>query len=178
MNKHNLKQTPRIPFQHSATHRLKPLTFAVLLTLSGTAIAADAFVPLGFLPGETYSEAIGVSADGSIVAGNGNTAFVWSNGTLTNLSTLGGSSSRARAISADGGAVAGYAYTPGDASYRAFRWTSGTGMVDLGTLGGSSSNAQAISADGSAVAGASRTGVGRNEHAFRWTSGTGICSGE
>ncbi len=159
--------------RHTPSYNLKPLAIAVLLTLSGTAVAADAFIPLGFLPADTYSSASAVSADGSVVAGGSNHAVVWTNGAMTALGTLGGTYSYANAISADGTAVVGNSGTAGNA-YHAFRWTSGTGMTDLGTFGGTSSYAYAISADGAAVAGYADTAGDVAYHAFRWTSGTGM----
>ena len=167
-----MKTTPH----YLAKYTLNPLTLAVLLTLSGSAVAADAFVPIGFMPNDTYSSAGFVSADGSVAAGSGsNYAFIWSNGTMTNLGTLGGSSSSANAISADGSAVAGYATTTNGINH-AFRWTSGTGMVDLGTLGGTNSYANAISADGSTAIGSAQTAGNLQYLAFRWTQATGMQS--
>src|SRR5437588_514051 len=55
--------------------------------------------------------------------------------TVTDLGTLGGSTSRAGAIN-QSGQVIGDAMLPGDAVTHAFLWENGV-MRDLGTLGGS-----------------------------------------
>ena len=156
---------------HLQSFTLKPFAIAALLTLSGNAIATE-FIPL-LLPTDTY-RAYAISADGSVVAGSGTSnAFVWTNGVMTDLGTLGGTYSSASAISANGSAVAGYSTTAGNALH-AFRWISGTGMTDLGTLGGTQSISYAISADGSTVVGYADIVGGTEQHAFRWTSGTGM----
>ena len=89
-------------------------------------------------------------------------------GSFTDLGTLGGNSSDAQAISADGSVVIGYSSNASNQT-RAFRWTSGV-MTDLGTLGGNYSYAQAISTDGSVVIGNSDNASNQGR-AFRWTSG-------
>ena len=92
--------------------------------------------------------------------------------TLSNLGTLGGTSSTARAISADGSVVVGQSALIGG-QLKAYRWTQASGMIDLGTLGGTSSEARAVSADGSVIVGASRTAAGFLR-GFRWTQAGGM----
>ncbi len=105
------------------------------------------------------SEFYAVSADGAVAVGvvqiGVNTYAVrWAESSgVALLGTLGGRSSRALAVSADGQVVAGWSYD--FAGYtRAFRWTSATGMQNMGTFyGHRASEAYAVSADGSMIAG-------------------------
>ena len=90
---------------------------------------------------------------------------------MTDLGTLGGNSSYAYAVSADGAVVMGAAGNAANEN-RAFRWTGGV-MTDLGTLGGNHSYAQAVSADGSVVVGYATDNNFLNR-AFRWTSTDGM----
>jgi len=92
--------------------------------------------------------------------------------TLTDLGTLGGTSSTPRAISADGTVVVGQSAEIGG-ELKAFRWTQSTGMVNLGTLGGTSSHARGVSADGSVIVGEARTARGFIR-GFRWTQAGGM----
>ena len=86
----------------------------------------------------------------------------------TDLGTLGGTTSYAYAVSADGGVVVGYNLT--DAGHtRAFMHQGGA-MSDLGTLGGPSSYARGVSADGSTVVGYSSDAGGR-QRAFSYQGG-------
>jgi len=71
-------------------------------------------------------------------------AFRYDGKGLTDLGTLGGSSSIGRGIG-PGGHVVGDAYLAGNAGPHAF-FHNGTAMADLGTLGGSVSGALAINA--------------------------------
>ncbi len=90
---------------------------------------------LGTLGG-TNSYAYGISGDGSLVVGNGQLgsgeyhAFRWTEGTtgLVDLGTLGGTSSSAAAISSDGTVIVGGSQIEGNSAWRAYRWTSDTGM--------------------------------------------------
>lgn len=124
----------------------------------------------------------GVSADGSVVVGQGSVAsgseaFRWtSGGGMVGLGYLagGGTYGWAFGVSDDGSVVVGQ----GDnaSGYEAFRWTSGTGMVGLGHLagGGFNSSANGINADGSVIVGSSDSASGSG--AFRWTQATGMQS--
>jgi probable HAF family extracellular repeat protein len=127
--------------------------------------------------GRRWSEAWGVSADGSVVvgwadnaAGQGR-AFRWTAaGGMQDLGTLGGSGSGATGVSADGSVVVGWARNAAE-QRRAFRWTAARGMQDLGTLGGESV-AWGVSADGSVVVGVAHNAAGQ-WRAFRWTAAVG-----
>lgn len=85
---------------------------------------------------------------------------------VTDLGTLGGTFSGVSSVN-DARQVVGYAYTSGDASYRAFLWQSDR-MQDVGTLGGKSSQAFGIDAAGRIVGSASTSDA---NHAFLWQSG-------
>ena len=87
---------------------------------------------------------------------------------LTDLGTLGGNQSFARAVSAEGAVVVGNA-TIANNQTRAFRWSNGV-MTDLGTLGGNYSYAVAVSADGSVVIG-NADNANDQPRAFRWSAG-------
>jgi probable HAF family extracellular repeat protein len=91
---------------------------------------------------------------------------------MQDLGTLGGDSSWATGVSADGSVVVGSAYNAAG-QIRAFRWTAARGMQDLGTLGGSSSGATGVSADGSVVVGTADNAAGQLR-AFRWTAARGM----
>ena len=84
------------------------------------------------------------------------------------LGTLGGTTSYAYAVSADGQVVVGYNLTT-TGHTRAFIYQGGA-MTDLGTLGGLSSYARAVSADGGTVVGHS-TDAGGRQRAFSHQGG-------
>lgn len=91
-------------------------------------------------------------------------AVLHRHGTFTDLGTLGGTQSIARAINARGDIV-GWAYPAGAATQRAVLWSGGV-ATDLGTLGGAVSDAHDINDLGIAV-GSAFDALGR-ERAFRW----------
>ncbi len=114
---------------------------------------------LGILPGYTSSFATALNDSGQVVGysqkGTGglggdltNTAFLYSNGTLTDLGTLGGADSVATGINASG-QIVGYSTTTTGATH-AFLYSSGK-MTDLGTLGANGSQATGINASGQVV---------------------------
>ena len=91
---------------------------------------------------------------------------------MLDLGTLGGPLSWAYGVSGDGNVVVGYSDVTGGATFHAFSWTAGGGMIDLGTLGGSNSFAFAASTTGSVIVGTSNITIGSpTEHAFRWSGG-------
>jgi probable HAF family extracellular repeat protein len=151
-------------------------------TWAGSEANAASFQGLGGLPPHHNSEAVAISADGSIVAGNSSFAFRWTqSGGMVSLGDLDGGSlgtSEAHGISADGSVVVGWASSPPTDPYGAertdaFRWTEAEGMVGLGgALRGAV--AQAVSSDGSVVVGRSEIQVDPVVlEAFRWTVGGG-----
>src|SRR5262249_51045002 len=75
-------------------------------------------------------------------------AFVYSGGLMTDLGTLGGTTSVAHAVN-DAGTIVGYAYT-GGGDQHAFSYSGGV-MTDLGTLGGTISYAYGINNAGTIV---------------------------
>jgi probable HAF family extracellular repeat protein len=87
---------------------------------------------------------------------------------LKSLGTLGGPTSSASGVSADGSVVVGLAQNE-NGYEKAFRWTAKDKMQDLGTLGGSESSANWVSADGSVMAGNALSSE-KNLRAFRWTA--------
>jgi probable HAF family extracellular repeat protein len=140
-------------------------------------------VGLGDISGGGFnSQAYGVSADGSVVVGqgasaSGTEAFRWtSGGGMVGLGDLAGGAfdSLALAVSDDGSVAIGQGASA--SGVEAFRWTSGGGMVGLGDLlgGGFFSQALAVSADGSVIVGTGTSASG--SEAFIWDSTNGMQS--
>ena len=96
----------------------------------------------------------------------GTRAFLWSNGTLQNLGTLGGGDSRAFAIN-ETGQVVGQS-TRADGPWHAFLWQNGT-MQDLGALNADVSVATDIDNQGRVV-GYTEV-IGAQTRAFLWQNG-------
>jgi probable HAF family extracellular repeat protein len=167
--------------QHGDTGPLAGRTHAVAWEVGPDGITTA--IDLGTLGG-TSSDASAVSADGIIIVGkaqHGDTgplagrthAVAWEVGpdgitTAIDLGTLGGTSSDASAVNADGIIIVGKAQH-GDTGPLAGRthavaWEVGldgiTTAIDLGTLGGTSSEAVAVSADGSVIVGEAKNADG------------------
>lgn len=136
---------------------------------------------LGSLKARGDSRPTGVSGDGSIVVGLGDSdlgdseAFRWTeSGGMVGLGVPPGTNPESRAfeISADGSTIVGY--QTGDFVHQPFRWTLEDGMVPLidatGRFGAGS--AYDVSADGSVVVGFGADIAGYE--AFRWTEEDGM----
>jgi len=144
--------------------------------------AADGVVGLGDLPGDGpfASDALGVSADGSVIVGQSSRtwpslrAFRWTAATgMVDLGSLPGGDgfSTAAAVTPDGQVVVGGSRSA--TGEQAFRWTASSGMVGLDDPGsGRTTRANAVSASGDVVVGIG-AGPARFE-AFRWTAAGGI----
>ncbi len=115
------------------------------------------------LGGPTPPVPNGISADGSVVVGQGvDGAFRWTE--QGGLVTLGPNTNTATNVSADGNTVVGvFLQSP----QQAFRWTQNTGLVNIGTLPGQNiSRPYAVSGDGSIIVGTSRNPA--SSAAFIW----------
>jgi probable HAF family extracellular repeat protein len=174
--------------KRTAQNRFKALTSACVLSTMATVAWSQSLTWLGTLPGGRYSEARGVSANGTVVVGfavnaaGRERAFRWTaSGGMQDLGTLPGyDRSFANAVSADGSVVVGEAvYVVYDEYYyfyfsSAFRWTAAGGMQRLGTLpGGGRSAASGVSADGTVVVGTAENAE-EQWRAFRWTASGGM----
>ncbi len=133
--------------------------------------------------GSPVSEGFGIDSAGDAIGNSGTnagttSAFLYpAGGAMTNLGTLGGSSSYASGISADGHFVVGYSSTSANQNHAFLYSTVSSAISDLGTLGGSASYGTAVNNSG-AVVGYSTPTSGSDFHAFLWTpGGTGGVSG-
>ena len=153
----------------------------ITATTDGVSGSANILVFTDFEPDRYY--ALDSNDLGQIVgfvetALRGTRAVMWTSaGEVTDLGTLGGRSTAARAINANGHVV-GQSDLPeqdpnaplGD--HHAFLWTPAAGMTDLGTLGGTVSAAGAISDAGHVVGQSTLDSTGR--HPFLWTTAGGM----
>jgi probable HAF family extracellular repeat protein len=96
-------------------------------------------------------------------------AFLWQNGKMTNLGSLGGTCTNAIAIN-NRGQVIGYSFLAGDEVFHPFRWERGK-LVDLGTLGGNQGVAQHLNESGDIVGWESLAGNEDIIHATLWSRG-------
>jgi probable HAF family extracellular repeat protein len=105
--------------------------------------------------------------------------FLWKNGTMQDLGSLGGTLSIPGSLDHFGGIrvinesgeVAGTSTLAGDEVWHAFVWSNGR-MIDLGTLGGSSSDALAINEAGVVVGRADFSPDSPYHHAVLWRNGS------
>ncbi len=119
--------------------------------------------------GVGYARAFAINDRGQVVGVGGlnNHAFLWQDGTMADLGTLGGWS-EAYGIN-DRGQVVGTSTTASGPVSHAFLWQDGT-MTDLGILpGGRYSWASAINDRGQVVG---LNGAASGTHAFLWQDGT------
>lgn len=138
----------------SVSARSTMLALAAVAAMSGPALAA----PLGTLSGLSKVNRVGGVAAGGKVVGQGQVgdapggpsrAFLSEGPTITDLGTLGGTSSSAGAVN-DSGEVVGESTLDDESIRHAFLY-SGGGMTDLGTLGGVYSSATGINKSGRVV---------------------------
>ena len=165
---------------HLAARRHTAVLLGLMAVMSVTASAgnlrAAEFIPLGFLPGTVGSKALGVSDDGSIVAGTtllpgggDYQAFRWTEAAgMVGLGTLPGRTTSSitipsKPVSGDGSTIIGSSGPP--QTPEAFIYSVADGMRGLGGLGYASS----ASFDGSVV-----VGWNISSGAYRWTESGGM----
>jgi probable HAF family extracellular repeat protein len=131
--------------------------------------------------GTDYWYANDVSADGSVIVGEGSPpggtftqAYRYTSGGTTWLGHLPGDvASYGLGVSADGNVIVGPSlHSPIPGGSQAYRWTPGGGMVGLGYLpGAGNSTAVAVSGDGSTIVGFSSISGLTGWQGVQWTSG-------
>lgn len=136
-------------------------------SLGGTNSHANSINDVGQVAG--HSQTTGNAATHATLwdITNYNNSGLWTDITMTDLGTLGGTNSYAYSTN-NVGQVVGVSQITGNAYEHATLWNAGT-MTDLGTLGGMSSYAYAIN-DFGQVVGASTTT--NSVHATLWDGGT------
>jgi len=181
-----LSRMPRFRYgSHSTSRRTATRGLAyphqlVVEKLEDRCLLSYSITDLGTLP-VAYggsSVATGINNQGQVVgysdsiAGNPH-AFLWEEGNMTDLGTLGGGTSKANGIN-DRGQVVGYSLIPAVQEVHAVLWDAGV-MTDLGILPGyeDASEAQGINNAGQVVGESvyeDKKGQ-RFSHAFLWQDG-------
>jgi probable HAF family extracellular repeat protein len=103
--------------------------------------------------------------------------FLWENGVMRDLGTLGGTLAVVGSFAGSGGGainnrgqVIGTSYLAGDQTFHPFLWEQGK-IRDLGTLGGVNAEAYWINDSGNVVGRADFSAASKNHHAFLWSNG-------
>ena len=132
-------------------------------TLGGPDAVSTTLNARGQIIGQSYTSSTANPATGIPTLD----PFLWQNGRMQDLGTLGGTIGNANWLN-DAGEVVGHSDLAGDQESRPFLWKNGN-MRDLGTLGGRSGFASWVNDRGDVV-GASQTS-GQNFHGFLWHHG-------
>jgi probable HAF family extracellular repeat protein len=134
-------------------------------TLGGPDAAPNAMNERGQIAGFSYTN---TSASTNCAWPLTTAPFLWENGKMRDLGTLGGTCGYALWIN-QLGQVVGTSNLAGDASHHAFVWDDGK-MTDVGTLGGNNSEGDWMSDSGYVVGRADLPGS-QFHHGYRWKDG-------
>jgi probable HAF family extracellular repeat protein len=156
----------------------RPSRILCILSLAAMPIICSAqssytVTDLGTIDTNGYSSAMAVNSIGQVTGAAGSTktitseTFLYSNGGMASLGTLGGTSGIGNGINSSG-QVVGYSQNSKNI-YRAFI-SSGSVLTDIGDLGGGSAVAYGVN-DFSQVVGSAVTADGSN-HPFLYSNGT------
>jgi probable HAF family extracellular repeat protein len=142
--------------------------------LGGTDSNAQAINGYGQVVGFSYTDSLPVPFFGVPTVH----PFLWQNGTMEDLGSLGGTFAVPGSLLAPGGVtlnnrgqVVGTSTLTGDQAWHPFLWEHGS-MKDLGTLGGNNGEARFISESGYVVGRADVSLRNNTYHAFRWKQGS------
>jgi len=126
----------------------------------------------GQVAGFSYTDSTPTPNSGSICPPNVPTQhpFLWENGRILDLGTLGGNCAAPAAINNRGQVAGNSDLGDPNAFPHAFLWSPETGMKDLGTLGGTFAQADDLTDNGEVV-GASTVQNDLTFHAFLWRKG-------
>ena len=154
--------------------RLLWLPCLLTLVLASSVCAAQTYTvtDLGTAPGMDWSVARAINTAHQITGASGKSnsnlsgVFLYSNGAMTNLGTLGGSTGVGNGINSSG-QIAGYSQNA-SGTYRAFV-SNGAKLTDIGDLGGGSAVAYAINDLGQVVG--SAVTADHSNHPFLYSNG-------
>jgi probable HAF family extracellular repeat protein len=144
-------------------------------TLGGNDAAAIAINGSGVVYGISYTDTVANPSTGLPTTH----AFLWKNGSMRDLGTLGGTQVRPGSLSNgpwghvlnERGQAVGTSTLADDETRHAFVWDKGH-MIDLGTLGGNNSEPLAINEAGWVVGRSEYSPASPHQHAVFWFNGT------
>jgi len=139
-------------------------------TLGGSGAFAILVNERGQIAGESYTDSTPNSSTGLPTVHS----FLWENGTMRDLGSLGGTLGNPTGFN-NRGQVIGVSNLAGDLTSHPFLWTKNHGMQDLGTLGGDNGFANWINDDGVIAGKADLPGpLPQNHDAVLWRHGAMI----
>lgn len=135
----------------------------------GTVYGTDEYNVSNALSINNTGQIVGYSSHDGSLDWNEDHAFLWENGSMVDIGTLGGNRSKATSIN-NLGYIAGYSKTSAEENH-AFQWINGV-MTDIGSLGGSHYPLTQVTGinDNGQIVGVS-TNVSENRNAFLWQNG-------